>query len=139
MPDVDLTCPNPNALAYSQLRDGEHFALTELAGLWHWESIGPCEGYGLCSADGFETAELAAEKAKETIALASAYGVEQALALIDGFATTMARLYPSDRNAIHNAIKVLPKDERWVAAYGMAKRSTPMPARYWPNNLVLAQ
>lgn len=133
MTHVDLTNPRADALTYSQLRKDQHFELSELAGRWHWESIGPCEDFGLCSEDGFETSALAADEARDTLALASAYGVETALALMDDFAHTMACLYPSDREAIYGAIEVLPIDKRWVAAFEMAKRTTPMLARYCPG------
>ena len=136
MNQIDLELPEADALSYSQLQENEHFEVNELNGLFHWESTGPFEDLGLCSEDGLETAELAADEARDTIALATAYGVKESLALIDELAEMLASFYPSDRDAIYSACQVIPIDERWLAIYRMAKRTKKMPARYCPGGEV---
>lgn len=125
--EIDLNLPEADALSYSQIQENEHFEVDELNGLFHWESTGPCEALGLCSEDGLETAELAADEARDCISLATAYGVEEALALMDELTEMMASFYPSDREAIYSGCAVIPIDQRWLAIYNMAKRTKPMP------------
>lgn len=127
MNEIDLNLPEADALSYSQIREGEHFEITELNRLFHWESIGPHEDLGLCSEDGFEIPESAANEARACLSLATAYGVEEALSLMDEYAEMMASFYPSDRDAINSAVSCLPVDDRWMAAYRMAQRTKPMP------------
>ena len=133
MNQIDWDLPEADALSYSQLCENEHFEVNELNGLFHWESIGPCEDLGLCSEDGLGTAELAADEARDTLALATAYGAAAALALLDELAEMLASFYPSDRDAIYSACQVIPIDDRWLAIYRMAKRTKKMPARYCPG------
>ena len=133
MNQIDLELPEADALSYSQLRENEHFSIDELNGGFHWESTGSCEVFGIGSEDGLETAELAADEARDTLALATAYGAEAALALIDELAEMLASFYPSDREAIYSACQVIPIDERWLAIYRMAKRTKQMPVRYCPG------
>lgn len=124
---LNLNRPAAEALSYSQLQENEHFELAELNGVWHWESIGELDALGLCSDDGLETAELAADEARDTLALATAYGADAALALIDELNALMSSFYPSDREAIYSAVEVMPIDQRWLAMYRMAQRTKPMP------------
>ena len=133
MNQIDLDLPEADALSYSQIQEGKHFSIDEINGEFHWEAIGPCEAFGLCSENGFETAELAADEARDTLALATAYGAAEALALIDELAEMMASFYPSDRDAIYSGCQIIPIDERWMAIYRMAKRTKKMPARYCPG------
>ena len=132
MNPIDLNLPEADALSYSQIKENEHFGIDELKGAFHWESTGHCEDLGLCSEDGLETAEAAAAEARDCIALATAYGVEEALGLMDELAEMMASFYPSDRDAIYSGCAVIPIDQRWLAIYNMAKRTQPMPEQYWP-------
>lgn len=127
MNEIDLNLPEADALSYSQISEGEHFEVAELNGLFHWEAVGPCEDLGLCSEDGFETAEAATHEARECLALATAYGVEEALGLMDEYETMLNSFYPSDRQAIADAVACLPVGDRWLSAYRMAQRTKPMP------------
>ena len=133
MNQIDLNLPEVDALNYSQIQEGKHFSIDKLDGSFHWESIGPCEALGLGSEDGLATAELAADEARDTLALATAYGAAEALALMDELAEMMASFYPSDREAIYSGCAIIPIDDRWMAIYEMAKRTKKMPARYCPG------
>lgn len=125
-PAVNLDLPEADALSYSQLQPGEHFEAYELNGLFHWEASGLCEDIGLCNAEEHPTLEAATHEARELLALATAYGPEAALGLWDEYAEMMASFYPSDREAIEAAVKCMPIDDRFMAAYRMAKRTKPM-------------
>ena len=124
---TNLDRPRADALSYSQLQENEHFEVAALNGVWHWESIGELAALGLCSDDGHETAALAADEARDTLALATAYGIETALAMIDELNARMALFYPSDREQIYRACEIIPIDQRWMAIYQMAQRTQAMP------------
>lgn len=121
-------------LTAAEVTEGIHFAVDLLNHQYHWESIGPFEADGLCSEDGFERLADCAREAKETLALVSQLGVDAALAQIDLLALTMSRLYPSDRQAIADAVSVLPFARQWQSTYEMALNTRPMPEQYWPDN-----
>lgn len=120
-------------LTAAEVIEGIHFAVDLLNNQYHWESIGPFETDGLCSEDGFERQASCVREAKETLALVSQLGVDAALAQIDLLALLMSRLYPSDRQAIADAVSVLPFDRQWQSAYEMASNIRPMPEQYWPE------
>ena len=132
--ELDANLPElPHGLKPSEITQDVHFEVAIAGDLYHWESIGPFEEAGICSDDGFERQAECAREAKETLSLVSKFGVEAALERIDHRDLLISRLYPSDLQAIVDALSVLPFDEQWEAGYQMALNMRPMPAQYWPE------
>lgn len=120
-------------LTPSEITQDVHFEIGIVGDLYHWEAIGLFKEAGVCSDDGFERAAACAREAKETLSLVSKFGVEVALERIDHRKLLVSRLYPSDQQAILDALLVLPFDEQWEAGYQMVLNTRPMPAQYWPD------
>ena len=132
--ELDADLPElPHGLEPSEITQDVHFEVAIAGDRYHWESIGSFEEAGVCSDDGFERQADCAREAKETLSLVSKFGVEAALERIDHRDLLISRLYPSDLQAIVDALSVLPFDEQWEAGYQMALSTRPMPAQYWPE------
>lgn len=136
-PPVNLDDPCPYALPFSAIQEDKHFELHPEFGLWHWESL---HEYGdtadtldtIGGAEGFAHRSDCKDDARNTIAIVSAYGVDNGFALINHYDWMMSRLWACDVEALHTAMKSVPLDNQGLAAYRMALRTKLMPEQYWP-------
>ena len=138
-PSINLDLPDVDALRFSDVIEGQHFSVSELNGRYHWESLEEYADEGqafdtLGAADGFDNCALAKADAQTTISTITAYGVNDGFALLDYDSLMRSRMWASDIADISDAVKSMPVDERFIAAYRMALRTKLMPEQYWPEH-----